>query len=77
MYYLVARYYDSVVKRFINADSALYHSMYGYNMYTYCNNNPVNYCDPYGESALELILSAFGCAAIDGPLSGKKTQIST
>ena len=37
-------------------------------MFAYCNNNPVNYYDPYGENELALILSAFGCAAIDGPL---------
>ena len=52
MYYLGARYYDSVVKRFINADSALYHSMYGYNLFAYCYNNPVNYYDPQGTLAL-------------------------
>ena len=51
MYYLQSRYYDPNTCRFINADSALYHSMLGYNMFAYCENNPVNYYDPSGESA--------------------------
>ena len=50
MYYLQSRYYDPVIGRFINADSALYHSMLGYNMFAYCENNPVNYYDPTGEN---------------------------
>ena len=36
MYYLQTRYYDSNIGRFINADSALYYNMLGYNMYVYC-----------------------------------------
>ena len=51
MYYLQSRYYDANICRFINADSALYHSMLGYNMFAYCENNPVNYIDTTGESA--------------------------
>ena len=54
-YYLNARYYDPIVKRFINADSALYHSILGYNMFAYCDNNPVNYVDYNGESAEAVI----------------------
>ena len=50
MYYLQSRYYDPNTCRFINADSALYHSMLGYNMFAYCENNPVNYYDPTGEN---------------------------
>ena len=52
-----SRYYDSYTGRFINADSALYHSMVGYNMFAYCNNNPVMFVDYYGESAASLFLS--------------------
>ena len=51
MYYLQSRYYDAKICRFINADSALYHSMLGYNMFAYCENNPVNYYDLTGESS--------------------------
>ena len=49
-YYLNSRYYDPSVGRFLNADSALYKSMLGFNLFAYCENNPVYYIDPYGES---------------------------
>ncbi|MFT3950866.1 MAG: RHS repeat-associated core domain-containing protein [Oscillospiraceae bacterium] len=47
LYYLQSRYYDPVVKRFINADSA---SIIGseVNLFAYCTNNPVNFNDPTG-----------------------------
>ena len=70
LYYLQTRYYDSNIGRFINADSALYHDMLGYNMYAYCNNNPVMFVDPYGESAVETMVwwfANFGPAAIVEP----------
>ena len=69
LYRLGTRYYDSNTGRFINADSALYHSMLGYNMFAYCNNNPVNYYDPYGENSLALVSAlALILSTIDGPL---------
>ena len=49
MYYLQSRYYDAKICRFINADGALYHSMFGYNLFAYCGNNPVNRFDPTGN----------------------------
>ena len=58
LYYLGTRYYDSATKRFVNADAALYHSMLGYNMYTYCNNNPVNCYDHEGEFAVAITVGA-------------------
>ena len=54
LYYLNSRYYDSNTGRFINADDTLYNSMLGYNMFAYCNNNPVNYYDPTGQAAAEI-----------------------
>lgn len=69
LYYLCTRYYDSKICRFINADSALYHSMIGYNLFAYCNNNPINYYDPYGEAGLENVLQwGLAIAAADGAL---------
>ena len=52
-YYLQSRYYDPAVKRFINADSYINANgdFIGYNMYTYCSNNPINLSDSNGESA--------------------------
>ena len=50
MYYLQSRYYDPVVKRFINSDSLGYTGtgFLGYNMFLYCNNSPVNASDTGG-----------------------------
>ena len=70
LYYLESRYYDANTCRFINADNALYHTMHGYNLFAYCNNNPVNYVDYTGENAVVLpwigieALVAFGEALI-------------
>ena len=50
MYYLNTRYYDPQVGRFINADGQLNDGLLGYNLYAYCENNPVMYADRIGES---------------------------
>ena len=55
MYYLQSRYYDPETGRFINADTLDYlapQTLGGLNLYAYCGNNPVNYCDPSGHSFL-------------------------
>ena len=50
LYYLQSRYYDSEVGRFINADSLLdTTNAQGYNVYSYCSNNPVMRADPNGH----------------------------
>ena len=50
-YYLNSRYYNPEWGRFINADGYVSTGtgLLGYNMYAYCNNNPVMYVDPDGE----------------------------
>lgn len=50
-YYLQTRYYDPAIRRFINADGYLNANgdILGFNMYTYCGNNPVMGYDPTGE----------------------------
>jgi len=52
LYYLQSRYYDPQVGRFINADGYVSTGtgLLGYNMYAYCNNNPVNFVDFGGNS---------------------------
>ncbi|MCQ3035439.1 MAG: hypothetical protein MJ248_04435 [Bacilli bacterium] len=55
LYYLNSRYYDPDICRFISPDSVDYlnsSKINGLNLYAYCNNDPVNYCDPSGHSAV-------------------------
>ena len=49
-YYLQSRYYDPTVRRFLNADNILgaNQNILSYNLFAYCSNNPINYCDPSG-----------------------------
>ncbi|MCH5183677.1 MAG: DNRLRE domain-containing protein [Oscillospiraceae bacterium] len=52
-YYLNSRYYDPEVGRFLNADTFVSTGtgIVGYNMFAYCNNNPVIYKDPSGNAS--------------------------
>ena len=53
-YYLQSRYYDPVIRRFINADGYVStgQGLLGYNMFTYCNNNPIMNSDPTGTDCI-------------------------
>ncbi len=53
LYYLQSRYYNPKIGRFLNADSQLNQDdgPLGFNMFAYCNNNPVNMCDPDGHES--------------------------
>ena len=53
LYYLQSRYYDPQTGRFINADDTAYvdtnsGTPLSTNMFTYCENNPINYDDSTG-----------------------------
>ena len=50
-YYLNARYYDPNVGRFLSPDTILGANggLQGYNLFAYCNNNPVMFADPSGN----------------------------
>ena len=53
LYYLMSRYYDPETGRFISPDAIEYldpSTIGGLNLYSYCNNNPVMYVDPSGQS---------------------------
>jgi RHS repeat-associated protein len=58
LYYLQSRYYDPETGRFINADDTDYlgasGTVLGYNLFAYCENNPVNCSDPTGTDAIWL-----------------------
>lgn len=53
MYYLQSRYYDPNTGRFINADDTNYlnatGTVLGCNLFAYCENDPVNFVDSFGE----------------------------
>ncbi|WP_052335627.1 RHS repeat-associated core domain-containing protein [Faecalispora jeddahensis] len=52
LYYLNSRCYDPVIGRWINADSFIASvggDIHGYNLYSYCMNDPVNMSDPSGH----------------------------
>ena len=72
-YYLQSRYYDPAIRRFINADGQLNgNSLLGYNLFTYCSNNPIYYVDRTGrEAGAELLYEwttkGWTISYIDGP----------
>ena len=64
-YYLQSRYYDPEICRFINADSyaSTGQGLLGYNMFAYCQNNPIAFADYNGEWIHLVIGAAVGFAA--------------
>ena len=72
LYYLQSRYYVPQWGRFLNADSCLYNRVLGFNLFLYCDNNPVNLVDPSGEDAVALLAgwasTGWGLVVADGPI---------
>ena len=68
LYYLQSRYYDSTVGRFINADGYIStgQGVLSYNMFTYCNNNPVNMSDPSGRFPWVAVLVGIAAIVVTG-----------
>ena len=64
-YHLKPRYYNPELCRFINADSQLntVAGVLGYNLFAYCNNNPVKLTDPDGHFPFLAITAAIGAVA--------------
>lgn len=58
-YYLQSRYYDPIIGRFINSDviDCLDNdtSVNSFNLYVYCENNPVIFSDPTGEAKWNIV----------------------
>jgi RHS repeat-associated protein len=67
LYYLQSRYYDPSIKRFISADELIDNGsgILGYNVYSYCINNPVNMYDDDGY-APEYISKQYNNFEING-----------
>ena len=59
-YYLQSRYYDPATGRFLNADDTAYlgvtETTSGYNLFSYCNSNPVYYKDSFGFGPVGAII---------------------
>jgi len=75
-YYVSSRYYDPEIGRWINADTvdvleARQDEPLGLNLFTYCDNNPVNYFDPTGEILISTcVLIGIGIGALIGGAVG-------
>ena len=79
LYYLESRYYDPETGRFLNADSLSYlgegSDLQNYNLYSYCENNPVMYSDPSGHSvALAVALGAVAVLGLGLTIGGVATD---
>ena len=75
-YYLNTRYYDSEIRRFINADnyellSELASVIGQVNLYNYCNNNPIMFTDSTGHFPVLITLILGGFAIAGGAIGGK------
>jgi RHS repeat-associated protein len=57
LHFYNARYYDSLIGRFISADTIVPEpgGSQGFNRYAYVNNNPVRYTDPTGHFSEDVI----------------------
>ena len=71
LYYVSSRYYDPEIGRFLNSDDPIFLGATGkvasYNLFAYCENNPVNYKDPSGYGPAGTIIGAilgFGLGAL-------------
>ena len=65
-YYLNSRYYNPQWGRFISADGYIStgSGILGYNMFAYCNNNPVMRVDPTGEAWWIVAIAALAIIAV-------------
>ena len=69
LYYLQSRYYSPELGRFISPDSVEYlapDTIGGLNLYAYCMNNPISYCDPSGHFAIGTFLIGLAVTSLVG-----------
>ena len=76
LYYLQSRYYDPGTGRFINADEygSTGHGVLGFNMFAYCNNNPINKTDSSGTRPVDAYEKEFRLANHIDRTHSKKTH---
>ena len=63
LYWISSRYYSPELCRFISPDDIEYldpESVNGLNLYCYCNNDPINKCDPTGHITITLTTLLIG-----------------
>ena len=74
-YYLHSRYYDPAVCRFLNADTyaSTGQGFMGFNMFSYCNNDPIKNLDQQGTFLGTLVGAIVGAAvgALDAAINGE------
>jgi len=86
MYYLINRYYDAEVQRFISKDelaSSLLEPL-DQNRYAYCKNDPVNFSDPEGLARM-FISDGFVCSmslsyahlCVPRPIEGRRNYFTS
>lgn len=81
LYYLQSRYYSPDLMAFISQDDPALSNAQGQplgsNLYAYCLNNPVNYCDYTGNFVGSLSISASYISLLSGALSSIISGIGT
>ena len=74
-YYLHSRYYDPAICRFLNADTyaSTGQGFMGFNMFSYCNNDPIKNLDQQGTFLGTLVGAIVGAAvgALDAAINGE------
>jgi len=60
LYQMGARFYNPTIGRFITRDTyeGDIYQPWTQNLYTYCNNNPVNFVDPTGHNPAVVVVGA-------------------
>lgn len=77
LYYVSSRYYDPEIGRWLNSDDPMFLGANGniasYNLFAYCENNPINMVDLTGNIAANVIGAIIGgvIGAVGGAFLGK------
>jgi RHS repeat-associated protein len=74
LYYYNARYYDPMLGRFTQADSAIPNifNPQSYNRYSYCVNNPLRYTDPTGHDPAFSSVGMFQSLTVEQEVTASK-----